>query len=186
MRYIRGMKLEILQDGNESLRRVSEPLPERLFGTPELQKMLDDMKDTVDAESDGVAIAAPQVGIPYRMFLVRYDRMEPLKEGERMEDRAPDVGVFINPKLTKLSRKASEVDEGCLSVRGTYGETLRKERATIEARDENGIHFTRGAGGLLAQAFQHEVDHLDGVLFVDHALKLWKPREAEGRADIHE
>ncbi|MBP6860396.1 MAG: peptide deformylase [Candidatus Pacebacteria bacterium] len=180
------MVLPILQDGADTLRTPSDPLPERLFGTPELRKMITDMAETVAKEPDGVAIAAPQVGIPYQIFLVRYDRMEPLGEGERIEERAPDVGVFINPKLSKLSRKSSEVDEGCLSVRGVYGSTVRKDRATIEARDEEGVHFTRGAGGLLAQAFQHEVDHLNGILFVDHAVKIWKPRAKKGDSDdIH-
>lgn len=180
------MVLDIVQDGADILREKAEPVPERLFGAPELKKIVADMADTVAKEPDGVAIAAPQVGIGYRIFLVRYDRMEPLAEGEKMEDRPADVGVFINPKLSKLSRKSEEVDEGCLSVRGLYGSTVRKERATVEARDEDGVAFTRGAGGLLAQAFQHEMDHLEGILFVDHATTLWKPKardEAVSKSD---
>lgn len=181
------MVLPIRQDGDEVLRVAAEPVPERLFGTPELKKIVADMADTMDKEPDGVAIAAPQVDISYRIFLVRYDRIEPLKEGERMEDRNAEVGVFINPKLTKMSRKSAEVDEGCLSVRGLYGTTVRKERATIIAKDENGNEVTRGAGGLLAQAFQHEMDHLEGVLFVDHATKLWKPKpRTEGAEESDE
>jgi peptide deformylase len=64
------------------------------------------------------------------------------------------------------------MDEGCLSVRGIYGTTLRHERATIRARDINGHTFERGGGGLIAQIYQHETDHLDGILFVDHAVEL--------------
>ncbi len=180
------MVLPILQDGDETLRRVAEPLPEGLFATSELRKMIADMADSMDAEPDGVAIAAPQVGIPYRIFLVRYDRIEAPKDGEKPGDRPADLGVFINPKLSKLSRKSADVDEGCLSVRGVYGATARRERATIEARDEKGDTFMRGAGGLLAQAFQHEMDHLDGILFIDHAKTLWKPRERERDTERHE
>jgi peptide deformylase len=61
------------------------------------------------------------------------------------------------------------MDEGCLSVRGIYGKTMRHERATVKARDKQGISFERGGGGILAQIFQHETDHLNGILFIDHA-----------------
>ena len=71
--------------------------------------------------------------------------------------------------------------EGCLSVRRLYGTTLRHERATIKAQDETGAWFTRGAGGILAQAFQHESDHLDGILFIDHADDIY---EQQPRKDV--
>ena len=80
--------------------------------------------------------------------------------------------VFINPKISKLSREKEWVPEGCLSVRPLYGKTLRSKKATVVAYDENGKKFTRGASGLLAQIFQHETDHLDGILFIDHAKDI--------------
>lgn len=174
------MVLPILQDGAEVLRNVSKPVPQELFGTPELRTIIENMADSMDQEPDGVAIAAPQVGIPYRIFLVRYDRMIPKIEGE--PELPAQVGVFINPSLSKLSRKSVECDEGCLSVRGIYGKTLRKERATVHAFDTDGKPFSRGAGGILAQAFQHEIEHLDGILFTDVATTLYTLSTPESHA----
>ncbi len=77
--------------------------------------------------------------------------------------------IFINPKISKLSRDKEWLPEGCLSVRPLYGKTWRSKKATVTAYDENGKKFMRGASGLLAQIFQHETDHLNGILFIDHA-----------------
>ena len=164
--------LSITQEGDAVLRDISKPLPEELFNTPELRKMLAEMEETLDAQPDGVALAAPQVAISYRMFIVRYDRMKGSSEtGESSENQ---LGVFINPRFVKSSKRQVDMQEGCLSVRGLYGTTLRHERATIMAQNEKGEWFTRGAGGILAQAFQHETDHLDGILFIDHAVDLYE------------
>jgi peptide deformylase len=138
------MAKPILQDGDPVLDQIAAPVPAELFGTPELRQILKDMEDALDGESDGVALAAPQIGISYRIF-------------------------FVNS-----SRKRVEMDEGCLSVRTIYGTTFRHERATVRAYDENGNVFERGGGGLIAQIYQHETDHLDGILFVDHAINLTK------------
>ncbi len=163
--------LPIVQKEDAVLRRYAKAVPEELFNTPELERILKDMADSLDSQKDGVAIAAPQVGISYRIFLVRYDRMKPSPaEGE--PERKPDVGVYINPDFVKLSKKSALMDEGCLSVRDIYGKTKRRTQATVKAKDAAGNHFERGGGGILAQAFQHEIDHLDGVLFIDHATDL--------------
>ena len=82
--------------------------------------------------------------------------------------------VFINPKVTKISKKKQTVKEGCLSVTGVFGVMTRAEKVTVEACNEKGEKFTRGASGLLAQIFQHEMDHLNGVLFTDTATDLEK------------
>jgi peptide deformylase len=172
------MKVPIREEGDAVLRSVAKPVPPELFGTPELKKIISDMIDTMNAEKDGVAIAAPQIGVPYRIFLVRFDRvLPPVKEGE--PEREAEVGVFINPELVRLAKKSILMDEGCLSVRNVYGKTKRKERATVRAYDENGRKFERGGGKVLAQAFQHEVDHLNGILFIDHAENLVEMRPNE-------
>ncbi|HFC10841.1 MAG TPA: peptide deformylase [Candidatus Kaiserbacteria bacterium] len=163
----------IVQDGAPVLREVAQQVPDDFFGTPKLAKIIEDMKSSLDAEPDGVALAAPQIGIPYRIFIVRYDRTISPDEYAKTKPE-PDVGIFINPKIIKTSRRRIKMEEGCLSVRGIYGYTLRHERATVSAQHEDGSHFTRGGGGLLAQIFQHENDHLDGLLFVDHANDLYK------------
>lgn len=159
----------IVQDGDPVLRKKASPVKKAEFGTPALRKELRAMEEALDAEADGVALAAPQIGISKRIFIVRYDRMRPGTEGE---EAPPEVGVYINPEIMRRSRKRAEMDEGCLSVRGTYGKITRNERATVRAYDESGTIFERGAGGILAQAFQHEIDHLDGILFIDSATKL--------------
>ncbi len=138
------------------------------------------MGSALESQGDGVAIAAPQIGVPLRIFVVsgkifsqHFKRGEGIPKGEK----PPKDLIFINPKISKLSREKVWVPEGCLSVRWLYGKTHRSVKATISALDENGKKFTRGGSGLLAQIFQHETDHLNGILFTDHAkdLKEEKP-----------
>lgn len=166
---------EIVQDGHPVLREEAMEVPKDMFGSPELASMLRDMEEALDAEADGVALAAPQIALPYRIFIVRYDRMH----GPADQEVPADVGVFINPEFVNASRRREVVDEGCLSVRGRYGKTVRHERATVRAYDADGRVFERGGGGLLAQAYQHEIDHLDGILFIDHAqdVVILPPRD---------
>ena len=158
----------IVQDGAPILRTTAPPVPEELFGSAKLARIIADMSAALDAELDGVALAAPQIAVPYRLFIVRIDRTLPLPaEGE--PKAKPQVDVFINPEIVKTSRKRQKEDEGCLSVRGVYGTTSRHERVTLRALHPDGKRFERGASGLLAQIFEHEVDHLNGILFIDHA-----------------
>lgn len=165
---------KIVQDGDPVLRKIAKPIPETMFGSEELAALVKDMADALDRQPEGVAIAAPQIGASYRLFLVRKDRtLPPLPEDiEKAEPRKPEVEVYANPEIVKTSRKRAISDEGCLSVHGIYGITKRHERVTLRARREDGSRFERGAGGLLAQIFEHEVDHLNGILFIDHAEGL--------------
>ena len=167
---------DIVQDGEAVLREEAKLVPEALFGTPELAKLIADMTKTLDREPEGVALAAPQIGISWRLFIVRKDRTLPpitIPEGAPPPPPLPaEIEVFINPEIMKTSRKRAKADEGCLSVRGVYGTTKRHERVSIRARRADGSRFTRGAGGLMAQIFEHEIDHLNGILFIDHAEHL--------------
>jgi len=163
--------VEIVQNGDPALRGIAAPVSEEMFGTEALAKIIADMAEALDSQKDGVAIAAPQIGVSLRIFVVRYDRTFTAPTDAPVP---PEIGVYINPAFVKASRRREEMDEGCLSVRGYYGKTYRHQRATVRARDENGRSFERGAGGLLAQIFQHEYDHLDGVLFIDHAHELFR------------
>jgi peptide deformylase len=171
----------IVQEGAPVLREIAQPVPKELFGTPELANILKDMEVALDKELDGVALAAPQIGIPYRIFIVRKDRTvpQPNNQGSTLESDTkgrtlvtPVVEVYINPEIVKTSRKRARADEGCLSVRGIYGVTNRHERVTVKAQTPDGKKFERGGGGLLAQIFEHEIDHLNGILFIDHAENL--------------
>lgn len=175
---------EIVQDGAKVLREKAEPVPEELFGTAKLEQIIADMTKALDREPEGVALAAPQVGVSWRLFIVRKDRTLPplnaasdatsgeLPAKQEVLAPPPEVQVYINPEIVKTSRKRARMDEGCLSVRGVYGTTKRHERVTIKARHADGSHFQRGAGGIMAQIFEHEIDHLNGILFIDHAEHL--------------
>jgi len=167
---------EIVQDGAPVLRTVAEPVPEKLFGTAKLAQIIDDMTEALDREIEGVALAAPQMDIPYRIFIARKDRTLPpenVPEGTPLPPPPPpQVEIYINPEIVKTSRKRAKMDEGCLSVRGVYGTTKRHERVTVRARTVDGSQFERGGGGIMAQIFEHEIDHLNGILFIDHAEHL--------------
>src|SRR3990167_1888547 len=170
-------KREIVQDGEKVLREVAEPVPESLFGSKELDTLIEDMAEALDAFPEGVALAAPQVGVSWRLFIVRRDRTIDAKRDESGKlstphQLEPEIEVYVNPEIVKTSRKRARADEGCLSVHGVYGTTKRHERVTIKARRPDGGHIQRGAGGLMAQIFEHEIDHLNGILFTDHAEHL--------------
>lgn len=177
---------EIVQDGAGVLREIAKPVPEEMFGSAELSQLVNDMAEALDRYPEGVAIAAPQIDVSYRLFIVRKDRTLPsygnAKAGEPPPEAKPEIEVYINPEIVKTSRKRAKADEGCLSVHGVYGTTKRHGRVTIKARRADGARFTRGAGGLLAQIFEHEVDHLNGILFIDHAERLIRiPHGAQQR-----
>ena len=172
---------KIVQKDEKVLRQNAKEIPLREITTPKIKKILQEMSAALKSQSDGVAIAAPQIGYPLSIFVVsgkifheNFLRGEPLPEGSKI----PKDMVFINPKISKLSREKEWLPEGCLSVRWLYGNTLRSKKATVAAYDENGKKFIRGASNLLAQIFQHETDHLKGVLFIDKAknIKEEKPR----------
>ena len=174
----------IVQKEAPVLREKASVVSLKDVGTPAFKKILADMKTALDREEDGVAIAAPQIGVPLRIFLVSHRAFSYLENPEEHEDpniikteisgQHPEHKdlVFINPEIIKLSRKKVWLHEGCLSVRWLYGEVSRADKATVRAYDENGKQFTRGGSGLLAQIFQHETDHLNGILFIDTARNI--------------
>jgi peptide deformylase len=166
---------DIVQIKDPVLRKIArEILPEEI-GSAKINRIIERMKKAMDASYDGVAIAAPQIGESLRMFMVSPKAfISPEKEITDEEIKKYKHLVFINPKITKLSSKTVQLDEGCLSVRGIFGKIRRSEKATIEAVDENGKKISRGASGLLAEIFQHEVDHLNGILFIDKATDLYE------------
>ncbi|MEK7538986.1 MAG: peptide deformylase [Patescibacteria group bacterium] len=174
----------IVQKEAPVLREKASVVSLKDVGTPAFKKILADMKTALDREEDGVAIAAPQIGVPLRIFLVSHRAFSYLENPEEHEDpniikteisgQYPEHKdlVFINPEIIKLSRKKVWLHEGCLSVRWLYGEVSRADKATVRAYDENGKQFIRGGSGLLAQIFQHETDHLNGILFIDTARNI--------------
>lgn len=148
----------------EVLRDIAKPVTEDMFGKKELQEILQNMHDSLATQKDGVALAAPQIGVSLRIFVIAPKVFSEEDENKQL--------IFINPKITKHSKDSKLMDEGCLSVRWWYGKIRRHSRATVRAFDENGDEFEMEGSGLLAQIFQHETDHLDGILFVDNAEDL--------------
>lgn len=177
---------EIVQDGSKVLREIATPVPESLFGSAELSRLVNEMSEALDRYPEGVAIAAPQIGVSYRLFIVRKDRTIPPPKATEGAAFLPaskiEMELYINPEIVKTSHKSAKTEEGCLSVHGVYGTTKRHERVTIKARLLDGSPVERGASGLMAQIFEHEIDHLNGILFIDHAERLIKiPHESSRR-----
>ena len=165
---------KLVAQNHPALHTISEELTSEDFSDGTVTKILKGLRTAIKQYNvDGfsaVAIAAPQIGVAKRMFLIEDQSGSP-------EERFPTI-IAINPRITKTSKKTHVVGEGCLSVPKLYGVVRRHTNVTIEALDEHGNTFTRGAGGLLAQILQHECDHLDGTLFIDRAEDAW-PVEKE-------
>lgn len=167
--------VDIIQEGDPRLRTLAEEVPLDQIQSPLIQNIISDMTQALESQDDGVAIAAPQIGITKRIFVVsgRIFDEDFLDEDADPKDRKNPHLVFINPVITKRSKKTQlKTGEGCLSVRWLYGDVKRATNITVTAYDEKGVQFTRGTGGLLAHIVQHEVDHLDGILFIDRAENI--------------
>lgn len=167
--------VEIVQDGNKTLRQIAKEVPVTKITGTEIQKILKDMNEALDSQNDGVAIAAPQIDVSLRIFIVSGKIFD-----KEFIDGTSNFGsvkthpnlFFINPLITKISKDKKVMDEGCLSVRPIYGKVRRATRATVEAYNEKGKKFKMNGSGLLAHIFQHETDHLEGVLFIDKAKDM--------------
>lgn len=176
------------------MRKKAKEVPKKDLGSRKLKSLLTRMKKLLKKEELGVAIAAPQVGESLRIFVIagkvfesssrqepphssenglaeRSEKnREPFREGEAAN--VPHDRVFVNPEITRHSRRKLEMSEGCLSIPGKYGTVLRHERVSLKALDEQGRSVSHNAIGLLAHIFQHECDHLDGILYTDKTIKL--------------
>ncbi|MBY3415083.1 peptide deformylase [Rhizobium laguerreae] len=140
------------------LRQLSKPI-ERVDS--DLQRLADDMLETM-YDAPGIGLAAIQIGVPRRMLVIDISR-----EGE---ERQPQV--FINPEILTSSDERSVYEEGCLSIPDYYAEVERPATVSVKYLDRNGKEQTVEADGLLATCLQHEIDHLDGVLFIDYISRL--------------
>jgi len=169
----------IVQNGDKVLRKISKEIPVSSIKKPKIQKIITDMNFALDSQYDGVAIAAPQIGISLRIFIISgkiFDEDFIQGKGSTLgnqykKNRKPNL-IFINPIFKKTSKDKKLMIEGCLSVRPLYGKVRRATRTIIEAYNEHGNKFTKEGVGLLAHIFQHEIDHLEGILFIDKAKDL--------------
>jgi peptide deformylase len=154
---------EIVTTPDPVLRKKARKVAD--FG-PELQKLIDDMVETM-REAPGVGLAAPQVNVSQRVIVVEY--------GDDEDEEAPTkLYTLVNPEITRYSTETILGNEGCLSVLGYQGEVERSVDITVKGLNRRGKPVKIKAKGWMARIFQHEIDHLDGVLFVDRATKVWK------------
>jgi len=171
--------VKIIQVGNPILRGSAKDVSLDEISSVKIKKILAEMSKALNKEKDGVALAAPQIGASLRIFIVS-NKVFNFEKDDNEHTLSPSASpsassdlIFINPTIIKISKTREESDEGCLSTRGKYGIVKRAKKITIHAYDENGKIFERGASGLLAKIFQHEIDHLNGILFIDKSKKLY-------------
>jgi peptide deformylase len=140
---------------------------------PKLQKLIDDMVEAMRT-APGVGLAAPQVGVSQRVIVVEY--REESQDGDS-PPKPPKLFAVVNPEIARHSTETVVANEACLSVPGYYGDVERFETVTIKGLNRHGRPFRLKAEGWLARIFQHEIDHLDGVLYIDRAANVWKVEE---------
>ena len=151
-------KLNVIEIPNPILYQKAEEVKEV---TPEIQTLLSDMLETM-YKTNGVGLAGNQVGVLKRLVVIDC----------AAKDEEPDPIKMVNPKITFKSEDMVCHNEGCLSIPREYADVIRHEIVTVEYIDENGEKQERTASGLLAIAIQHELDHLEGILFIDHLSPL--------------
>jgi len=162
MAYLRP----IVKEGEPVLRRVAKKVDPKEISDPLFQQLIDDMFETMYA-APGDGLAAPQINVSKRLFVVDAGEDEEHPEGTKH--------VVINPKI-ESAREEVELVEGCLSVPGFVGDIMRYERVVVTGLDRNGQKIRLEGGDLFAQALQHEIDHLNGVLYIDKAKDVRKPK----------
>ena len=162
-------KLEILEFPDPRLRTVAKPVE---TVDDALRKLIDDMIETM-YEASGIGLAASQVNVHKRLLVIDVSetRDQPL--------------VFVNPEITPLTEDLAPYEEGCLSVPGFYEKVERPSRVRINALDRNGEPFEIETDGLLATCIQHEIDHLNGKLFVDYVSRLKRDRIKKKLQKVH-
>lgn len=157
---------EVIRVPHPTLRKKAE---EVTAFDEDLEKLITDMVETMHQES-GVGLAAPQVNISKRVIVVEFG-------SEEDETVPPALYTVVNPQIKSLSPETVPGAEGCLSIPGLMGEVERPLSITIQGKNGRGEPFKMKAEGWLARIFQHEVDHLNGVLYTDRAMEVWKAEE---------
>jgi len=152
------------------LRRKAHPVTKF---DKDLHTLIDDMVETM-RDAPGVGLAAPQIGISERLLVIEYYERE---DDEEIEDAPKRVWAVVNPEIVKKSEETVMGVEGCLSIPGLVGEVERHAEVHVKALNRHGKPMKIKAKGWLARIFQHEIDHLNGVLFPDLAERVWQPQE---------
>jgi peptide deformylase len=173
---------EIVTVPADVLRQKAKKVPRM---TPELQVLIDDMIETM-RQAPGVGLAAPQVDVPLRIIVVEYGEPPEDPEAEPPALRTPGkpkkLYAVVNPEIARHNSETVAGTEGCLSIPDYMGDVDRYSQVTVKGLDRHGKPFKLKAKGWLARVFQHEIDHVNGVLFIDRATKLYKV-EPEDQAE---
>lgn len=141
-----------------------------------VDKLIEDMVETMHS-ANGLGLAANQVGVPQRVIIVEIPKDED-------DPQSGKLYALINPEITAMSKELIALEEGCLSVPYYYGEVTRPEAVVVKARDRKWREVKIKAEGMLARALQHEIDHLNGVLFIDRMEDMSKLRYIPGRSEV--
>ncbi len=154
-----------LPENAKILRTLSQKIN---LNDPQLPELIQDMIDTLTATPSGVGLAAVQIGVLKRVFVLKKQYIyDDLEENSPLRDKEAEILVFINPKIIS-SKGALNEEEGCLSVPGEYRRMQRARVVKVRAQDESGAQFYETFRGLASRAVQQEMDHLNGILIVDH------------------
>jgi len=149
----------IVFGSNPMLRRKAKQVPIKKISEPEFVNLITNMKETLEATPNGIGLAASQINAPWRIFIVKIPEY---------------TGTFINPEILDTGKRTTILEEGCLSIPNTYGQVTRPKTIKIKTFNEQGLSFKLRAKGLLARVIQHEIDHLNGKLFIDKADHIRK------------
>ena len=168
--------LPIIQPDNPLLRRPAARIHD--FG-PALQQLIDDMLDTM-TDVEGVGLAGPQVARSWRLILARLPDDEDCRA--KYADDAGRLYILANPKIIRRSQEKVTGVEGCPSLPGLLGDVERHESIEVAGQDRDGMPIRLSAAGWLARLLQHEIDHLDGILYIDIASNVWRQREEDEAA----
>lgn len=166
--------LDIVSVPDPILRRKARKVTD--FGK-DFQMLVTNMIDTM-RDAPGVGLAAPQVAVSQRLVVIEYAEDED-DENEEAETAAKKLYVLVNPEIVERSEEMVLGVEGCLSVPDLVGEVERHEKITVKAFNRHGSPVKIKAEGWLARIFQHEIDHLEGIIYTDRTDKVWKPRDDE-------
>lgn len=180
--------ISIVKEPEKVLRKKAREVDPKEILSPKIRGLILNMKETLKNTPSGVGLASPQVGESLRIFIVSEEAEEIDKvKNQRWEEKREEwkrnntkpyeerewkYYVFINPVIKKIAKKKLEGPEGCLSVPEKFGLVKRAEKITVRAYDEKGQEFTRGFARFFARVVQHELDHLEGTLFIDKAEKF--------------
>lgn len=168
-------KVEIITSPNPILRKKAKEVEKIDIN---VEKVIENMALALESsEVEGLAIAAPQIGKSVRIILIKV--REQRDKDDKIIQKAIPLTAYINPQITRYSKEKVSLEEGCLSYPNLYGEVERPKKVRLEATDTKGKKVKVNASGLLARVFQHEVDHLDGILFIDKVIDKSKIREID-------